>query len=90
MRTTIDLPDDLLRRAKAVAALRGMALKDLVAQILEKGLGQSSGSRAERTDHGPLPEIIPSAGRKILFVSNAELLEGLEQGDELGRIDRSA
>jgi hypothetical protein len=34
MRTTVDLPDDLFRRAKAVAALRGRKLKDLI----EEGL----------------------------------------------------
>lgn len=34
MRTTIDLPDDLFRRAKAEAALRGRKFKDLV----EEGL----------------------------------------------------
>jgi hypothetical protein len=34
MRTTIDLPDELFRRAKAEAALRGRKLKDLV----EEGL----------------------------------------------------
>jgi hypothetical protein len=34
MRTTIDLPDDLFRRAKSQAALRGRKLKDLV----EEGL----------------------------------------------------
>ena len=30
MKTTIDLPDDLLRRAKAEAALRGRKLRELV------------------------------------------------------------
>jgi hypothetical protein len=34
MRTTIDLPDELFRRAKSEAALRGKKLKDLV----EEGL----------------------------------------------------
>ena len=34
MRTTIDIPDALLRRAKSEAALRGRKLKDLV----EEGL----------------------------------------------------
>jgi hypothetical protein len=34
MRTTIDLPDDLLRRAKSEAALSGRKLKDLVEQGL--------------------------------------------------------
>ncbi|MFI4987335.1 MAG: hypothetical protein ACHQF3_07825 [Alphaproteobacteria bacterium] len=30
MRTTVDLPDELFRQAKAEAALRGRKLKDLV------------------------------------------------------------
>ena len=34
MRTTIDIPDELFRRAKSDAALRGRKLKDLV----EEGL----------------------------------------------------
>ena len=34
MRTTIDVPDELFRRAKSEAALRGRKLKDLV----EEGL----------------------------------------------------
>ena len=34
MRTTVELPDDLFRRAKARAALQGCSLKDLVADGL--------------------------------------------------------
>ncbi len=34
MRTTVELPDELLRQAKARAALQGRALKDLVAEGL--------------------------------------------------------
>ena len=34
MKTTIDMPDDLYRLAKAEAALRGRKLKDLVAEGL--------------------------------------------------------
>ena len=30
MRTTVDIPDELLRRAKSEAALRGRKLKDLI------------------------------------------------------------
>ncbi len=46
MKTTIELPDELYRRAKATAALRGRKVKDLV----EEGLrivveGPASGRR---------------------------------------------
>ena len=34
MRTTIDIPEELLRRAKAEAALRGIRLKDYIAEVL--------------------------------------------------------
>lgn len=41
MRTTVDLSDDLFRRAKAEAALRGRKLKDLVEEGLRRVLEQS-------------------------------------------------
>jgi len=37
MKTTIEVSDDLYRRAKAEAALRGRKLKDLVAEGLAAG-----------------------------------------------------
>lgn len=40
MRTTIDLSDELFRRAKAEAALRGRKLKDLVEDGLRRVLDQ--------------------------------------------------
>lgn len=40
MRTTIDLSDDLFRRAKVAAALRGRKLKDLVEEGLRRVLDQ--------------------------------------------------
>ena len=38
MKTTFDLPDPLLRRAKAVAADQGRPLRDLVAEALKEKL----------------------------------------------------
>jgi hypothetical protein len=54
MRTTVDLPDDLFRRAKAAAALRGQKLKDLVEEGLLRVLSTpdeqtAGGSRREPT-----------------------------------------
>jgi hypothetical protein len=49
MKTTIEVPDDLYRRAKAEAALRGRKLKDLVAEGLRRVLGtprQTPGRRS--------------------------------------------
>jgi hypothetical protein len=39
MKTTFDLPDTLLRRAKALAAEQGRPLRDLVAEALTEKLG---------------------------------------------------
>ncbi len=38
MKTTIELPDALFRRAKATAAERGQSLKDFVAEALQEKL----------------------------------------------------
>jgi hypothetical protein len=38
MKTTVELPDDLFRKAKAAAALRGRKLKDLIEDGLRRVL----------------------------------------------------
>lgn len=48
MRTTIDLPDPLLREAKAVAALRDQSLKDVVVRALQRELRDGRGTPARR------------------------------------------
>ena len=48
MKTTIELPDELYRRAKAAAALRGRKLKDLV----EEGLRLVLAARLTRRQRG--------------------------------------
>jgi hypothetical protein len=49
MRTTIDLSDELFRRAKAEAALRGRKLKDLVEDGLRRVLDQPDSPAVEPT-----------------------------------------
>lgn len=44
MKTTIELPDAILRRAKVIAAERDTTLKELVTQALEMFLESSSKS----------------------------------------------
>ena len=46
MRTTLDLPDPLFRELKARSALRGVLLKDFVAEILQTGLAQTTAALA--------------------------------------------
>ncbi len=45
MRTTLDLPDSLFKRAKLQAVREGVALKEVVTRALERGL--ASGSKTE-------------------------------------------
>ncbi len=40
MKTTIEIPDDLFRQAKAAAVARGMTLKQLITGAVEHELGQ--------------------------------------------------
>ena len=39
MKTTLDLPDELMREAKLRAVAQGRTLKDLVADCIRQGLG---------------------------------------------------
>jgi hypothetical protein len=48
MKTTIELPDDLYRRAKSTAALRGQKLKDLVEEGLRLVLEGPRQARRQR------------------------------------------
>jgi hypothetical protein len=40
MRTTIDMPDALFRRTKAVAAARGVTLKQIIVNAVEQEINQ--------------------------------------------------
>jgi hypothetical protein len=48
MKTTIELPDELYRRAKATAALNGRRLKDLIEEGLRLVLGAPGKRRRQR------------------------------------------
>ncbi|HMO50156.1 MAG TPA: hypothetical protein PKE26_05485 [Kiritimatiellia bacterium] len=43
MRTTIDMPDQLVRRAKSVMAKRGITFRSLVIDALEQALEETPG-----------------------------------------------
>jgi hypothetical protein len=48
MKTTIDIPDLLFRRAKSKAAERGQPLKEFVAEALQEKLAAKAGSVGPR------------------------------------------
>ncbi len=57
MRTTVEIPDELFRRAKSEAALRGRKLKDLVEEGLRLVLATppSGGDAPSATPKKPTP-----------------------------------
>ena len=54
MRTTLEIPDALFRRAKLVALERQTTLKALVASGLEKELGIAQAAPFQRLTHPPV------------------------------------
>jgi hypothetical protein len=78
MRTTFDLPDDLMKRAKIAAVKRGSTLRDLVAEALRRLLADQ-GPR-ERTRMNEAPIKMPP-GHTIPVRSNAEIAELFEHED---------
>jgi hypothetical protein len=77
MKTTIEVPDDLYRRAKSIAALRGRRLKDLIEEGLRLVV---EGPRKARREQG-LAELMKRARGMIDsgvpdLASNPRHLEG--------------
>jgi plasmid stability protein len=68
MKTTLELPDDLLRRVKLRAVHRGRKLKDEIAQLLEAGMAQAP--EAETPARPPRP--VRLRGRRPLTARDIE------------------
>jgi hypothetical protein len=86
MRTTIDLPDELFRQAKAKAALDGMRLKDLITRFVEQGLRQSALSSTVplRRRRSELPVARAATGRMLPDLTHAEIHRILEEEETAG------
>jgi hypothetical protein len=78
MRTTFDLPDDLMRRAKIAAVKRGSSLRDLVADAIRRLLAEPSVPRRQRMTEAPIK--LPP-GHTIPIRSNSELAQLFDQED---------
>ena len=79
MRTTIDMPDALMRAAKARAAERGESLKDLMNRALAHELGLPSVPK-RKTGRVTLPLIARDAAPMVL-VTNDDIATALEAED---------
>ena len=49
MKTTIEIPDELFKKAKATAALRGESLRQLICDAIETHLASVSPPRSDRS-----------------------------------------
>lgn len=78
MRTTLDLPDELMKRAKIAAVRRGSSLRDLVAEAISRLLADVSGPKPRRMTEAPI-KLAP--GHTIPVRSNSELAELFDQQD---------
>lgn len=80
MRTTFDLPDDLMRKAKSYAATHGLKLKDFVAESIEQRLKYGTVQSATKS---PLPKFkkAASTGAVIPNRTNAEMEMILDESE---------
>ncbi len=88
MRTTLDLPDELLRQVKAKAALEGSTLKQLLTRYVENGLRQMpdpSGCQHRRSE---LP-VIPRSGKRSIANLTPELQAKFEENEDRAKLNRS-
>ena len=72
MRTTLDLPDDILRRAKIEAVERGSTLRQLVIDALQREVGGAGRPRKRLTRapvrlaaDAPLRKLTPEAVKRL-------------------------
>lgn len=77
MRTTIDLPDPLLRQLKSRAALEGTTLKALVLDLVERGLQAPAALRVD--GRSALPSISVGSPLALGEMSNAALFDLLDE-----------
>ena len=69
MKTTLDLPDDLVREVKIHAVQENRKLKDTVADLLRRGLAQKPG--------------MPATAHRRLKLPLIECAHGAQPGEEM-------
>ena len=86
MRTTLDLPDSLLRELKTRAALNGQSLKSLLNELIQRGMRlPSTSDLAQHATLGPpiLKRLqdVPPMPIQITALTNANLADLTLQED---------
>jgi hypothetical protein len=80
MRTTLDLPDPLMRELKARAALEGVKLKDYFAKIAQMALQRPVATTAV-PQRSPVPVYYRTNAKPMPPMSNAQLYAALDAQD---------
>lgn len=78
MRTTIDIPDWLFRRIKALAAFKGITLKEFITRAIEHEMSKSGDNSGEVRITGPL---VPSDKPGSLNITSEDIAKLLEIED---------
>ena len=79
MKTTVEIPDELFREAKATAARNGSKLKDLVAEGLRLVLGKAKTEKR----HLRFPLIAGRPGAALLTAARVSEVEANEAREEV-------
>ena len=82
MKTTIYLPDDLYRRAKAKAALERKTMRDFLSEALERKLaGRDHPAQNPEPESwlGKLPEVPAGAAKEVRGVIDAPNFRSIDE-----------
>ena len=89
MKTTIDLPDDLVRIMKLKAVREDRKLKDVAAEVFRLGLSRYGGSTEQPSRRKVQLPLIKAAPGTRLFELSGERIHELEMESEIEGHDSS-
>jgi hypothetical protein len=78
MKTTVEIPDTLFRKAKATAAERGVSLKDLLTEAVREHLQRGAGDSSKNKPSAP-PWISAFGGLRALHKETKKINRILQQ-----------
>ncbi len=84
MRTSLDIPDPLFKHLKTRAAQEGRTLRDLVIELVERGLSAREVVDPQKRFQAR-PPVIPNQGPLLLDLgkwTNADLYEVINEEDD--------
>jgi hypothetical protein len=90
MKTTLEIPDDLYREAKARAALENRKIKDLVAEGIRLVLERSASAADRPLGRRPSPfPLIRGRGGPLLKILDNKLIARLQEEEDIEQARRA-